>query len=120
MTVSEYEKSIIALAAWHPFREEGTRGMVCAAMALRNRANKGWFDGSLYWNAVAELKSNPATEYADGREPEFMMLLQAIDGVVSGRTDDRTGGALYWAPLSQSETIIGERTAQVGRFVFFK
>jgi spore germination cell wall hydrolase CwlJ-like protein len=133
MTTTDYEKSIVALACWRFLGTETYRGMLMVAMVLRNRAEAGWFEGSIYNNATAAMleaeNANyycPPTDlhvklaYADDREPEFQKLLQAMDGIFSGSIEDKTGGALYWALLSSEEIIAGERTAQFGKYIFFK
>ena len=120
MTTTDYEKSIVALACWRFLGTETYRGMLMVAMVLRNRAEAGWFEGSIYNNATAEMADRCPTTYTDPREPEFQKLLQAMDGIFSGSIEDKTGGALYWAPLANEEIIAGERTAQFGKYIFFK
>jgi len=120
MTTTDYEKSIVALACWRFMGSETYRGMLMAAMVLRNRAEQGWFDGSIYRNASVEVSDKYLPKYPDPRDPEFQKLLQAMDGIFSGSIEDKTGGALYWTLLSNEEIIAGERTAQFGKYIFFK
>ena len=120
MTTTDYEKSIVALACWRFMNSETYRGMLMAAMVFRNRASQGWFEGSIYNNATAEMIDRCSVEFHDPRDPEFQKLLQAMDGIFSGSIEDKTGGALYWTLLSNEEIIAGERTAQFGKYIFFK
>lgn len=116
----DYEHAIVALACWQNQRQEMYRGMIAYGMMLRNRAQAGWFDRSLYRNAAATLAENPPAEYPDAREPQFQAVLQAVSGLFSGTLSDRTGGALYCASVQGSEVIAGEITAQIGQSIFFK
>lgn len=120
-TTDYYEKSIVALACWRFLGTETYRGMLMVAMVLRNRAEQGWFEGSIYNNATAEMADRYSTgAHPDPRDPEFQKLLQAMDGIFSGSIEDKTGGGLYWTLLANEEIIAGERTAQFGKYIFFK
>lgn len=120
-TISDYEKSIIALVCLSEFPGEPWTVGLFGAMVLRNRAKAGWFDGSMYQNAVAVLKeSGGLRDLPDARDPALLNLLTKIDFVYSGETPDRTGGALYWVRSDKAEVVSGERTAQAGRYVFFR
>lgn len=122
MTTADFEKSIIALALWESFPGEPVTTMMLGAQVLRNRANQGQFEGSLYQNAVAALREDAFSKltYPDPRDPLFQQLLLRIDGVYEDTVSDRTGGALYWTTLMGTETLVGERTVQSGRYVFYK
>lgn len=121
MTAPDYEKSIIALCCWRQGKAELYRGMLSVAMAIRNRAKTGWFEGSIYKNAVAVLVENPSnTEFPDARDPQFQDLMQAVDGVYDDRIADKTDGALYWISAQSAEQISGVTTCQVGQIIFFK
>lgn len=122
MTGVDYEKSIVSLVCWKLMHGELYRGMISVAMMLKNRADSGWFEGSIYNNAVA-LGMDMKLDWCaapDPREHQFMQLLQAVDGVYSGQMPDKTGGALYLAHASQIDSIAGDITTQVGQFVFFR
>lgn len=122
MTGIDYEKSIVALICWKQMRGELYRGMSYLAMMLRNRAEAGWFEGSIYNNAVAvarEAGMNWA-DAPDSREPQYQQLLQIMDGIYTGQTPDRTGGALYFAHSTTADSIAGEITTQVGQYIFFR
>lgn len=116
----EFEKSIVALASWSVGRQDLYKGMAGVAMVIRNRAIAGWFEGSLYLNAVAVLNENPITEYPDAREPEFQKILQAMDGIFERTILDKTDGGL-WITTRISETPIkGQVTCSIGSLVFVK
>jgi hypothetical protein len=87
---------------------------------LHNRAAKGWFQGSVYWNAVAVLTESECKMHPDVRDPEFQKLLMGVDAMFAGKLSDKTDGALYCVPASGSETIQGTVTAKIGQYLFFK
>lgn len=117
----DFEKAVVSLVCWNQMKGEQYRGMVSLAMMLRNRARANWFDGSIYLNAVALSKeSKIEMDYPDAREPQFLALLQAMDGIFSDTVPDKTGDAMYCAHVSSQEAIVGEITTQVGQFIFFR
>lgn len=122
MTGIEYEKAVVALICWKQMKGELYRGMSYMAMMLRNRAKAGWFDGSIYFNAVAVARESEMKleDFPDARELQFQNILQAMDGIFSDVTPDRTGGAMYVAHASSVETLAGEITTQVGQYIFFR
>lgn len=121
MTAPDYEKAIVALICWKTMRGELYRGMVGLACMFRNRANAGWFEGSIYLNAVAFANESTVnwTEFPDAREPGFQNLLHAMDGLYNGNLADKTGGSLWVAHKSTADNIRGDR-CEVGQYVFFK
>jgi|SRR6185437_8768228 len=120
-TISDYEKSIIALTCFTEFPGELWMTGLFGAMALRNRAKAGWFEGSIYQNAIAVLRErNRVIEFPDSRDPALTNLLTRLDSVYSDEVPDRTGGALYWIRSDAAELVSGERTGQIGRYVFFR
>jgi hypothetical protein len=122
VTGPTYEQSVIALVCWKQMKSELYRGMISFACLLRNRANQGWFGGSMYQNAVAVANEEGlwGGEMPDAREMQFQMLLQAIEGVFDNAIPDKTGGALYFAHRSAGDKIAGERTAEIGQYIFFR
>jgi hypothetical protein len=118
----DYEKSFTAYVCWRQMHGELYRGMVFYAMMLRNRADAGWFDGSIYLNAltVAREEGLNFDDGPDPREPQFQQLLQAMDKVFDNNLPDKTGNALYCAHKSTQDSIAGEITTQVGQFIFFR
>jgi hypothetical protein len=122
MTGIDYEKSIVSFVCWKQMRGELYRGMISMAMMLRNRAEAGWFEGSIYNNAI-KLGTEMGmdwSEFPDSREPQFQAMLQAIDGIYTGTIQDKIGGAAYYAHKSSEESIVGEITANIGQYVFFR
>jgi hypothetical protein len=87
-------------------------------MVFRNRAAAGWFDGDLYENATKWLEENPGP-HPDVRDPQFLQLLANLDVVTLGMAQDKTDGALYFAPKT-TEKIAGTITATMGQMIFFK
>lgn len=122
MTGIDFEKTIVSFVCWKQMKGELYRGMSFLAMMLKNRSDSGWFESSIYNNALAFMRETDMKldEFPDVRHPEFLNLLQTIDGIFAGTTPDRTGGALYVAHKSQTDTIAGERTAEIGQFIFFR
>jgi len=122
MTGIEYEKGIVSLVCWKMMQAEQYRAMSMYATMLRNRAESGWFQGSIYNNAVAVGAESKLDfiDFPDAREYQFQQLLQAMDGIFSGSVPDRTGGALYCAHKSTLDQIAGETTAEIGQYIFFK
>jgi len=78
--------------------------MVMHAIANRVRAGTGtWLqviDRIPQYMAEAEL---PPLEHPPLWQPEFVKLLHAVDGVVSGSTTDLSHGAMYWCDLGKIE-----------------
>ena len=122
MTGPDYEKSIVALVCWARMKSELYRGMIAVAHVLRNRAAAGWFEGSIYQNAVAEFPEaiNHLIEHPDVRDPEFQKLLLGVDKLFAGQLTDRTDGAMYFTKASNEETIVGTVTTKIGQTIFFK
>lgn len=122
MIGQDYEKAVVALVCWKHMKSEQYRGMSFLAMMLQNRANAGWFEGSIYNNAIRLAAESDMTfsDVPDAREPQFGALLQMMDGLFTGITPDRTGGALYFAHKSSADLIAGETTAEIGQYIFFR
>lgn len=122
MIGEEFEKSIVALICWKQMKDGLYRGMVSVAMMLRNRAIAGWCEGSIYLNACLLAREEKITldELPDSREPQFQSLLHKMDDLFSGSLPDKTDGALYVAHISSQDVIVGEITAQIGQYIFFR
>lgn len=73
---------------------------------LANRTRIGWsswlqtFDRIPLHMAEAEM---PALVHPSIWEPNFMKLLQAVDGIFDGSVPDKSKGALYWGDLAKIE-----------------
>jgi spore germination cell wall hydrolase CwlJ-like protein len=118
----DYEKAVVALVCWKQMKGENYRGMVSLASVFRNRADAGWFNGTIYNNALVFSREQNMTwdDFPDAREPQFQTLLQAMDGVFLGTLPDKTGGAMYCAHASVTDSIAGEITTKIGQYVFFR
>ena len=119
MTPTEFTRSIIALACWRAAKSEPYQVMLSVCMVFKNRADAKWYDGDLYENCVRWLAENPG-EFPDPRDPNFLNLLNRLDGVTSGLVADKTGGALWFAPKTSELQIVGTITATMGQTVFFR
>ncbi len=138
MTGLEFEKSVVALACWREMRGEGINAMLAVAFVLRNRANAGWHQHSIYNNAIAlnqissmsVLGDKNTIKYPDPRDPDFQMLLHKIDAIYEDAQDQITNGAKYYAVLTDAtsgwffDNIVNKpaehpRVAQIGKTTFF-
>lgn len=117
MTASEFSRSIVALACWRAAKSETHQVMLSVCMAFKNRADAGWYDGDLYENCARWLAENPG-EFPDVRDPQFLNLVAKLDGVVAGLVPDKVAGALWFAPKSECEAIVGRIVATVGQMNF--
>ena len=138
MTGLEFEKSVVALAAWREMRGEGINAMLAVVFVLRNRAKAGWNGGSIYQNAIklnqvssmSVLGDKNTIKYPDIRDPDFQTLLHKIDAIYEDVPDMITSGAKYYAVLTDAtsgwffENIVNKplehpRVAQIGKTTFF-
>lgn len=87
----------------------GAGGHVAGEMimsTLANRTRIGWsswlqtFDRIPQHMAEAEM---PPLVHPSIWEPNFMKLLQAVDGIFDGSVPDKSHGALYWGDLAKIE-----------------
>ncbi len=150
MTVADFERGLAALLAWREENMNGANGMLGVLFVIRARAKAGaagnpdwkWTQGS--WSLVMErhaqfssmsiLGDGQTIKYPDSRDPKFLQVLQYVDTVYDDtRTDNLTGGALYYADLSRGVTpggwfatnivnnpTVHPRTAQIGTTTYFK
>lgn len=88
----------------------GAGGHVAGEMIMHTLANRtriGWsswlqtFDRIPH--AMAELHV-PTLVHPSIWEPNFLKLLQAVDGVFDGSVPDKSKGALYWGDLAKIES----------------
>lgn len=138
MTGIEFEKSIVALAAWREMRGEGVNAMLAVVFVLRNRARAGWNGSSIFANAVklnqissmSVLGDKNTILYPDPRDPDFQTVLHKIDAIYEGAVDQITNGAKYYAVLTDATSgwffrnIVDKpdehpRVAQLGKTTFF-
>jgi hypothetical protein len=95
--------------AWQFLQKYETGGHLGGRMimhTLANRVRVGWgawlsvIDRVPVFMAESEM---PRASYPAIWEPNFIKLLQAVDGVYSGSTHDLSKGALYWGVLGKIE-----------------
>lgn len=143
MDGSTFTKAILALLAWREERSNGISGELAVCFVVRNRVNAGWSQGD--WGKVIEthgqfssisiIGDSQTVLYPDTRDPLFLTVLQAVEGIYDGTTDDTlTNGALYYADLSSKAYNKGgwfdrnivqfpethPRCAVIGSTTFFK
>lgn len=137
--MGDFEKAVVALAAYREMREDLWPGMSAVVQVVRNRARAGWFHGSMYENVVAKnvfpsmtLYGHPDTvRFPDEHDQQFWLFLTMLDGLFNGVVPDNTNGALYYhwyysepvfcgciAYLSQKQTH--QTCAKIGKILFWK
>ena len=139
MIGSDFEKAIVALAAWREMRGVGVNAMLSIVFVMRTRAKLGWHHGSIYNNVVARNQVSSMTvvgdpntdEYPDIRDPKFQTLLFKIEDIYNDCPDSLTNGAVYYANLTIAtspwfqKNIVDDyvnhpRVAQLAQTTFFK
>jgi hypothetical protein len=139
MIGTDFEKAIVALAAWREMRGEGVNAMLSVVFVFRTRAKLGWYHGTIYNNVVARNQVSSMTvvgdqntdEYPDIRDPNFQTLLFKIEDIYNDCPDNLTNGACFYANLSIAtspwfqtnivdDPVNHPRVAQLGRTTFFK
>lgn len=139
MIGSDFEKAIVALAAWREMRGEGVNAMLSVVFVFRTRAKLGWNHGSIYRNVVARNQVSSMTvvgdqntdEYPDIRDPNFQTLLFKIEDIYNDCPDQLTDGAAYYANLTIAtspwfqkniveDPVNHPRVAVIGSTTFFK
>lgn len=104
----DFQKSMLVLAAWRYGKEYGLTGHLPSCMimsCIHNRVRKGW--GSVL-DVIDNIPKYAATEEIPTGtpaiwEPQFMRLLQEVEGVFGG-TIDHANGAVYWADTRKITT----------------
>ena len=98
----QFVKGQLALTAWREASKYGGhKAMMMIAQAIANRKKAGW--GT--WMSVIEnvpvfsaKDHDPMPpKFPDLIEPNFVRLLQEIDGIYANTSQDLTSGGLYWA-----------------------
>jgi spore germination cell wall hydrolase CwlJ-like protein len=131
----------LALCAWKEARGEGTPGMLAVMHVIYNRAVI-WLKGSDEAVHTCVYAKNQFTSMSVPTDPEFNLLPGEADAsyefcqqmaprILAGSDPDITGGALYYANLSNVtsgwfiDSIVNDpaqhpQTAVIGRQTFFK
>jgi Cell Wall Hydrolase len=141
MDVNNYVLSLAALVAWREERGNGLNGCLGVLFVIKNRAKAGWEFGDIFKIITQKnqfdsmvLKGDPNTvEYPSPDDPVFSKLVQYVDGVFDGSTQDTlTQGALYYCDPGPGVTPGGwfqrniidnpahPRVAQIGTTLYFK
>jgi hypothetical protein len=126
MTGADYEKVLLALAAFSAAREDGIEAQIMIAQALLRRAKV--IDDLT--ELLGEFMTSMSVEYPDSRDPRWLLLLRKIDDVyVQASKDTLPGGALWFTDLTGTDVDFRERIiahpvehpfcAVSGRFHFF-
>lgn len=96
-------KSVLALTAYRYGKAYSTPGMIMIAQTIANRHRAGQGTFFQVIERIPKYSSTieqPAQEYPDAWNREFLRLLPEIDGIVDGTAKDTTNGALYWCDLN--------------------
>ncbi len=129
MSPDEFLKGQATLLAWRDGQEYGTNACIGILFVIRNQAKK--MDGD-WLSAVSYLTllNNPRSDFPDVRDPSFVQILHAIDGVYDGSLTDRlTSDANLYAdlnkPMGSYKTGLFSspshvRVATIGGLEFFK
>lgn len=104
-------KSLLILECWRQGKDFGNHQIPLMIMGcLANRQRLGW--GS-YLEILKGVPKFAATteqpnrnEFPDIWAPDFVKLLQAVDGVYDGSIPDPSLGGVYWADLRKGKSGI--------------
>lgn len=146
MVITDFIKSMACLTAWREENINKLNGMTAVLFALRNRFDaapaggfkKDWLANIAshgQFSSMTILGDGQTVHYPDPRDPEFIQLLQVVDGIYDGTTVDKlTSGALFYSDMTSpsytkggwfDRNIAGNpevhpRVAQVGSTTYFK
>jgi len=104
----DFVKSLLILECWRQGKDFGNHQIPLMIMGcLANRQRLGW--GS-FLDILKGIPKFAATLIQPNRdqvpdiwEPNFIKLLQGIDGVYDGSVPDPALGGIYWADLSKGK-----------------
>jgi len=142
MMPNDYVKSLAVLLAWREEAVNGVNGCLGVLFVIRNRATAGWEQGDWFaimtaknqFSSMTVLGDGQTTKYPEMHDPVFNKLLQYVDGVYDGTTQDTlTQGAVYYADISSpyfnqtgwfAKTILANPTrfpsvAKIGTTTYF-
>lgn len=102
----QFIKSQLAIEAWrHGQRYGGSQCMLMVAHVIANRYRAGWGEWLDIIARIPVFSARNLDEQPGGQpslgDPNFVKLLQEIDGIFDGSRQDMTRGALYWADLGE-------------------
>lgn len=81
--------------------------MCLIAQCIANRVRSGWGDWldvlfKIPVHAAVHITEIP-TGFPELYDPNFIKLLEAIDGIYAGTAQDTTGGAFFWADMGEKK-----------------
>lgn len=124
MTAQDFDRSLMALAAWVESDGGTVEEAICIARTIWNLSQREEISVGRGLVLHRELHNVQSTDqYPDPRDPKFVRLLQRIDDIGSVYAEDTTNGATYYADLSRGEPAwLRDRQvcAVSGRFHFFR
>ena len=90
----DFSAALLALTAYRDGFDDGLTGMLGVAFAIRNRINAGWHGGNWidllnHHHEYAAYTEPSRTDFPDPRTYSVQVLLQEIDGIFRGTTEDR-------------------------------
>lgn len=102
----QFIKAQLALAAWrHGHRYGGVQSMLLMAHAIANRQRAGWGEWLDVIDRIPLFSARNLEEQPGGQpslaDPNFIRLLQEIDGIYDASREDPTHGSLYWGDMSE-------------------
>lgn len=99
--VTDFIKSMLALAMWQEDGPDGLQGMTAVGLVVRNRVVAGWCGGD--WIGVIASVAKTEAVFPDTRDPKFQAVLGRANSIYEGTEPDITAGGLYYARLSGPE-----------------
>lgn len=132
MTMSDWNKALLALVIWREARGEPYPGKIAVAAVIRNRVQATHLPDQ--WDEIIERKWQFSSITAPGdpmliqwpheNDESWIDSMNVAEGVFSGMTQDNTGGATLYANLNVCNPpwdftkLI--KTANIGAHTFFK
>lgn len=79
--------------------------MLMVAHCIANRFRAGWGEWLFVIDRIPVFSARGVNDQHGGQpdlsDPNFVKLLQEIDGIYDGSREDMTRGSLYWADLGE-------------------
>jgi hypothetical protein len=114
----DFQKAIVALISWQAMRGEGVNAMLGACFVFRNQAKTGEPSDDIYTCAKLHAAHRGVVGFPDTRHPQFLMLLQYMDGVFDDTlVDNITNGALAFERPHHKDALV---CANIGPVLFYK
>lgn len=131
----DFEKSLVALAAWREQYPRSYQGVSAMVHLIRNRNNKGMFRSHLIKLDQEQFPSmtDPTHELINSypeKEDSFERILGSLDDILDGKVVDITQGSLYFDHIDPvaipfwlykiKEDPAHERTVLIGGRFFYR